>query len=108
MECLGDAALSESRDSYKPASRELADEFFHFESQQGGRDGMAWEAAALDDGVDVGFIVPDGGVDLRLVTRELRRPGWSELGFFGKEDAHVVEDVGGGGDEFGPLLDEAV
>jgi hypothetical protein len=60
MECLGDAALSGSRDSHKPASRELADEFFHFESQQSGRDGMAWEAAALDDGVDVGFIVSDG------------------------------------------------
>ena len=69
---------------------------------------MAWEGASLDDGVDVGFVLADGRVDLRLVAAEFRCACRGELGFFGEEDSHVVEDVGGGGDEFGPLLDEAV
>ena len=56
----GGFAGGESGCFYEAAAGELADEFFHFEREQGGGDGVAWEGAALDDGVDVGFVVADG------------------------------------------------
>jgi hypothetical protein len=86
----------------------LADEFFHFEGKQRRGDCVTREGTALDDCVDVDFVVADGGVDLRFMAGECRTACGSEVGFFGKENSNVVEDVYGGSDEFGSLLDEAV
>ena len=47
-------------------------------------------------------------MDLCLVAGEFWHAGGSEFGFFGKKHAHVVEDIGGGCDELGALLNEAV
>ena len=69
---------------------------------------MAWEGASLDDRVYVCFVSTDSRVDLCFVAGEFRSAGRRELGGLGEEDSHVVEDVCGGGDELGSLLDEAV
>ena len=43
------------------------------------------------------FVVSQSGVNLLLVSRKFRRASGDELGFLGKKNAHVIEDVGGAG-----------
>ena len=77
------------------AAWKLANQLFHFESEEGRRDGMAWQPASFDDLVDVGLVGADGRMNYLLVPREFRSAGGNKVRCLGEKKTHVVENVGG-------------
>ena len=101
----------ESGEFYEMLAGELFHEAAHFEEEEGRGDAARGELGFGDDGVDGSFVFADGVIDQALVGLEGSGAG-IRGGLLGggarEEDAEIVEDIGGGGDEFRPLLDEAI